>query len=163
MNPRCFFLRSFYLINILLYKKLENNCYCLRKNTLWCFQDPIINITELKEIHSEINLTVPDPILIPNLHDGLEAVSLYSRVNDVLGIHNGHCVQSRGKKCLSILFLFVSQQNAKKRKMEDGSGEDKGECKQSFVFIFCKMRTFYSVVLPFNKPYLYYIIIMLCL
>lgn len=38
------------------------------------FQDPTINITELKEIHSEINLTVPDPILIPKLHDGLEAV-----------------------------------------------------------------------------------------
>lgn len=37
-------------------------------------QDPSINITELKEIHSEINLTVPDPILLPNLHDGLEAV-----------------------------------------------------------------------------------------
>lgn len=37
-------------------------------------QDPSINITELKEIHSEINLTVPDPILLSNLHDGLEAV-----------------------------------------------------------------------------------------
>ncbi|XP_070846128.1 proteasome activator complex subunit 3 [Chaetodon auriga] len=51
-------------------------------------KDPIINITELKEIHSEINLTVPDPILLSNLHDGLEA------------------------------------QNAKKRKLEDGAGED---------------------------------------
>ncbi|KAM3591846.1 uncharacterized protein V6R79_008288 [Siganus canaliculatus] len=50
-------------------------------------KDPIINITELKEIHSEINLTVPDPILLPNLHDGLEA-------------------------------------NAKKRKLEDGGGDD---------------------------------------
>ncbi|XP_042371445.1 proteasome activator complex subunit 3-like, partial [Plectropomus leopardus] len=51
-------------------------------------KDPIINIAELKEIHSEINLTVPDPILLSNLHDGLEA------------------------------------QNAKKRKLEDGGGED---------------------------------------
>ena len=40
------------------------------------FQDPCINISELKEIHSEINLTVPDPILLSNLHDGLEAVRL---------------------------------------------------------------------------------------
>uniref|UniRef100_A0A8C8J1V6 Proteasome activator complex subunit 1 n=1 Tax=Oncorhynchus tshawytscha TaxID=74940 RepID=A0A8C8J1V6_ONCTS len=52
-------------------------------------KDPILNICELKEIHSEINLTVPDPILLSNLHDGLEA------------------------------------QNAKKRKMEDGTSEDK--------------------------------------
>ncbi|XP_056886863.1 proteasome activator complex subunit 3 isoform X1 [Takifugu flavidus] len=51
-------------------------------------KDPAINITELKDIHSEINLTVPDPILVPHLHDGLET------------------------------------QNAKKRKLEDGGGED---------------------------------------
>lgn len=44
-------------------------------------QDPSINITELKEIHSEINLTVPDPILLSNLHDGLDAVRL-NAVND---------------------------------------------------------------------------------
>lgn len=50
-------------------------------------KDPIINITELKEIHSDINVTVPDPILLPNLHDGLE-------------------------------------QNAKKRKLDDGDGDD---------------------------------------
>lgn len=43
---------------------------------IFLFQDPIINISELKEIHSEINLTVPDPILLSNLHDGLEAVRL---------------------------------------------------------------------------------------
>ncbi|XP_073346447.1 proteasome activator complex subunit 3 [Pagrus major] len=42
-------------------------------------KDPIINITELKEIHSEINLTVPDPILLPNLHDGLEAQNAKKR------------------------------------------------------------------------------------
>uniref|UniRef100_A0A8C4HWU3 Proteasome activator complex subunit 1 n=1 Tax=Dicentrarchus labrax TaxID=13489 RepID=A0A8C4HWU3_DICLA len=42
-------------------------------------KDPIINITELKEIHSEINLTVPDPILLSNLHDGLEAQNAKKR------------------------------------------------------------------------------------
>lgn len=39
-----------------------------------CFQDPVINIRELKEIHSEINLAVPDPILLTDIHDGLEGV-----------------------------------------------------------------------------------------
>lgn len=39
------------------------------------FQDPVINIRELKEIHSEINLAVPDPILLSDIHDGLEGVS----------------------------------------------------------------------------------------
>ncbi|MBN3308682.1 PSME3 protein, partial [Amia calva] len=51
-------------------------------------KDPILNINELKEIHSEINLTVPDPILLTNSHDGLEP------------------------------------QNTKKRKLEDGAGDD---------------------------------------
>ncbi|XP_061913242.1 proteasome activator complex subunit 3 isoform X1 [Entelurus aequoreus] len=35
-------------------------------------KDPIINIVEMKDIHSEINLTVPDPILLSNLHDGID-------------------------------------------------------------------------------------------
>ncbi|XP_041716191.1 proteasome activator complex subunit 3 isoform X1 [Coregonus clupeaformis] len=61
-------------------------------------KDPILNICELKEIHSEINLTVPDPILLSNhLHDGLEA------------------------------------QNAKKRIMEDCTGEDKVAGTKVFV------------------------------
>uniref|UniRef100_A0A3Q3F379 Proteasome activator complex subunit 3 n=1 Tax=Labrus bergylta TaxID=56723 RepID=A0A3Q3F379_9LABR len=42
-------------------------------------KDPIINISDLKEIHSDINLTVPDPILLPNLHDGLEAQNAKKR------------------------------------------------------------------------------------
>ncbi|TRY55137.1 hypothetical protein DNTS_032636 [Danionella cerebrum] len=54
-------------------------------------KDPMINITELKDIHSEINLAVPDPILLTDIHDGLE------------------------------------MQNAKKRKLEDGAGDDKGK------------------------------------
>ncbi|CAL1599982.1 unnamed protein product [Knipowitschia caucasica] len=42
-------------------------------------KDPIINIAELKEIHAEINITVPDPILLPNLHDGLDAQNAKKR------------------------------------------------------------------------------------
>uniref|UniRef100_A0A3Q4N9E8 Proteasome activator complex subunit 3 n=1 Tax=Neolamprologus brichardi TaxID=32507 RepID=A0A3Q4N9E8_NEOBR len=42
-------------------------------------KDPSINITELKEIHSDINLPVPDPILFSNLHDGLEAQNAKKR------------------------------------------------------------------------------------
>ncbi|XP_062859160.1 proteasome activator complex subunit 3 isoform X1 [Trichomycterus rosablanca] len=53
-------------------------------------KDPVINIRELKEIHSEINLAVPDPILLSDIHDGLDG-----------------------------------QQNSKKRKIEDGTGDDK--------------------------------------
>lgn len=51
-------------------------------------KDPVINVRDLKEIHSDINLAVPDPILLSDIHDGLE-------------------------------------QNAKKRKLEDGAGDDK--------------------------------------
>ncbi|KPP76163.1 proteasome activator complex subunit 3-like, partial [Scleropages formosus] len=36
-------------------------------------KDPILNIQELKDIHCEINLKVPDPILLTNSHDGLDA------------------------------------------------------------------------------------------
>lgn len=46
----------------------------VKKKKICFIQDPAINITELKEIHSEINLTVPEPILLPNLHDGLQSV-----------------------------------------------------------------------------------------
>uniref|UniRef100_A0A3B4EVD0 Proteasome activator complex subunit 3 n=1 Tax=Pundamilia nyererei TaxID=303518 RepID=A0A3B4EVD0_9CICH len=42
-------------------------------------KDPSINITELKEIHSDINLPVPDPILFSNLHDGLDAQNAKKR------------------------------------------------------------------------------------
>uniref|UniRef100_A0A3P8WC28 Proteasome activator complex subunit 3 n=1 Tax=Cynoglossus semilaevis TaxID=244447 RepID=A0A3P8WC28_CYNSE len=42
-------------------------------------KEPVINIKELKEIHSEINLTVPDPILLSNLHDGLEGQNAKKR------------------------------------------------------------------------------------
>ncbi|XP_029687760.1 proteasome activator complex subunit 3 isoform X2 [Takifugu rubripes] len=45
-------------------------------------KDPAINITELKDIHSEINLTVPDPILVPHLHDGLETNAKKRKLED---------------------------------------------------------------------------------
>ena len=53
-------------------------------NNPFVFQDPIINICDLKEIHSEINLTVPDPILISDLHDGLEAVSFHMKMEYIV-------------------------------------------------------------------------------
>ncbi|KAM9463098.1 proteasome activator complex subunit 3 isoform 2-T2 [Clarias gariepinus] len=42
-------------------------------------KDPVINIRELKEIHSEINLAVPDPILLTDIHDGLEGQNAKKR------------------------------------------------------------------------------------
>lgn len=41
-------------------------------------QEPILNVIDLKEIHSEINFKVPDPILFTNSHDGMDMVSLQS-------------------------------------------------------------------------------------
>nr|XP_061807874.1 proteasome activator complex subunit 3 isoform X3 [Nerophis lumbriciformis] len=67
-------------------------------------KEPIINIVELKEIHSDINLTVPDPILLSNLHDGLDSVS-----------------------------ILHGNQNAKKRKLEDGATEAKVTGTKVFV------------------------------
>ncbi|XP_019719763.1 proteasome activator complex subunit 3 isoform X1 [Hippocampus comes] len=49
------------------------------EHLLPCAQEPIINIVELKEIHSDINLTVPDPILLSNLHDGLDSQNAKKR------------------------------------------------------------------------------------
>lgn len=92
---------------------------------LCSIQDPAINIAELKDIHSEINLTVPDPILLPNLHDGLEAVRIHL---------NGTASPGRlqGESEILPLLLFL-QQNAKKRKLEDGGEEDLGECLNSHL------------------------------
>lgn len=63
------------------------------------FQDPAINIAELKDIHSEINLTVPDPILVPHLHDGLETVRQKAEFN--LKTFMQWC--RGGKLCYSVL------------------------------------------------------------
>ncbi|MBN3323525.1 PSME3 protein, partial [Atractosteus spatula] len=62
-------------------------------------KDPILNIIELKDIHSEINLSVPDPIILTNSHDGLEP------------------------------------QNTKKRKLEDGAGDDNCQVTGTKVFV----------------------------
>ncbi|KAM4635730.1 proteasome activator complex subunit 3-like [Polymixia lowei] len=51
-------------------------------------KEPILNVTDLKEIHSEIKFKVPDSIVFTNSHDGLD------------------------------------MQNAKKRKLEDGVGDE---------------------------------------
>lgn len=40
------------------------------------FQEPILNIHDLTQIHSDMNLPVPDPILLTNSHDGLDGVSI---------------------------------------------------------------------------------------
>ncbi|XP_041087685.1 proteasome activator complex subunit 3-like isoform X2 [Polyodon spathula] len=46
-------------------------------------KEPILNIVELKDIHSEINLTVPDPIFLTNSHDALEPQNAKKRkLND---------------------------------------------------------------------------------
>ncbi|ETE61710.1 Proteasome activator complex subunit 3, partial [Ophiophagus hannah] len=39
-------------------------------------KDPILNIHDLTQIHSDMNLPVPDPILLTNSHDGLDGVRL---------------------------------------------------------------------------------------
>lgn len=48
------------------------------------FQEPILNIHDLTQIHSDMNLPVPDPILLTNSHDGLDGVSvLYLSLSSV--------------------------------------------------------------------------------
>ncbi|XP_028845459.1 proteasome activator complex subunit 3 [Denticeps clupeoides] len=45
-------------------------------------KEPILNIRELKDIHSEIKLAVPDPILLTNIHDGLDMQNAKKRKLD---------------------------------------------------------------------------------
>uniref|UniRef100_A0A8D0GLE6 Proteasome activator complex subunit 1 n=1 Tax=Sphenodon punctatus TaxID=8508 RepID=A0A8D0GLE6_SPHPU len=42
-------------------------------------KDPILNIHDLTQIHSEMNLPVPEPILLTNSHDGLDGPNLKKR------------------------------------------------------------------------------------
>ncbi|XP_062387619.1 proteasome activator complex subunit 3-like [Sardina pilchardus] len=51
-------------------------------------KEPILNVQDFKEIQSELNVIVPDPVVFTNSHDGMDV------------------------------------QNAKKRKLEDGIGDD---------------------------------------
>lgn len=39
-------------------------------------QENILNVSDLKEIHSEIQFQLPDPIRFTNSHDGVDMVSL---------------------------------------------------------------------------------------
>lgn len=39
-------------------------------------QEPILNVQNLKDIQSEINLIVPDPISFTNSHDGVDVVGI---------------------------------------------------------------------------------------
>lgn len=45
-------------------------------------KEPALNIKELKEIHSDISLSVPDPILLSDLHDGLDTQNAKKRKLD---------------------------------------------------------------------------------
>ncbi|KAM8947076.1 proteasome activator complex subunit 3 [Pelodytes ibericus] len=42
-------------------------------------KEPMLNVQDLTHIHSEMNLPVPDPILLTNSHDGLDAPNLKKR------------------------------------------------------------------------------------
>ncbi|CAB1341851.1 unnamed protein product [Coregonus sp. 'balchen'] len=42
-------------------------------------KEPILNVADLKEIHSEINVKVPDPIILNNSHDGLDVQNARKR------------------------------------------------------------------------------------
>ncbi|NXP88105.1 PSME3 protein, partial [Passerina amoena] len=42
-------------------------------------QEPILNIHDLTQIHSDMNLPVPDPILLTNSHDGLDGPNMKKR------------------------------------------------------------------------------------
>uniref|UniRef100_A0A8C3CEC2 Proteasome activator complex subunit 3 n=1 Tax=Cairina moschata TaxID=8855 RepID=A0A8C3CEC2_CAIMO len=42
-------------------------------------EEPILNIHDLTQIHSDMNLPVPDPILLTNSHDGLDGPNMKKR------------------------------------------------------------------------------------
>ncbi|XP_018553984.1 proteasome activator complex subunit 3 [Lates calcarifer] len=45
-------------------------------------KEPILNVIDLKEIHSEINFKVPDPILFTNSHDGMDMNTKKRKLED---------------------------------------------------------------------------------
>ncbi|KAL3053084.1 proteasome activator complex subunit 3-like isoform X1 [Trematomus bernacchii] len=45
-------------------------------------REPILNVTDLKEIHSEIKFRVPEPILFTNSHDGMDTQNTRKRKLD---------------------------------------------------------------------------------
>ncbi|XP_077108132.1 proteasome activator complex subunit 3 isoform X2 [Ranitomeya variabilis] len=42
-------------------------------------KEPMLNVQDLSKIHSEMNLPVPEPILLSNSHDGIDAPTLKKR------------------------------------------------------------------------------------
>ncbi|NXX78351.1 PSME3 protein, partial [Urocolius indicus] len=42
-------------------------------------KEPILNVHDLTQIHSDMNLPVPDPILLTNSHDGLDGPNMKKR------------------------------------------------------------------------------------
>ncbi|KAM3864150.1 proteasome activator complex subunit 3-like [Diretmus argenteus] len=42
-------------------------------------KEPILNVSDLKEIHSDITFKIPDPILLSNSHDGLDTLNAKKR------------------------------------------------------------------------------------
>ncbi|CAJ0945008.1 unnamed protein product [Ranitomeya imitator] len=42
-------------------------------------KEPMLNVQDLSQIHSEMNLPVPEPILLSNSHDGIDAPTLKKR------------------------------------------------------------------------------------
>ncbi|XP_040291345.1 proteasome activator complex subunit 3 [Bufo bufo] len=42
-------------------------------------KEPMLNVQDLSQIHCEINLPVPDPILLSNSHDGIDTPTLKKR------------------------------------------------------------------------------------
>ncbi|KAF3845770.1 hypothetical protein F7725_002848 [Dissostichus mawsoni] len=47
-------------------------------------REPILNVTDLKEIHSEIKFRVPEPILFTNSHDGMDTNTRKRKLDDGL-------------------------------------------------------------------------------
>lgn len=48
-------------------------------------KEPILNVTDLKEIHSEIKFKVPEPILFTNSHDGVDGNTKKRKLQDGVG------------------------------------------------------------------------------
>lgn len=72
-------------INLMCAASFES-CYSfcgalvLMPSSLACFfQEPMLNVQDLSQIHSEMNLPVPDPILLSNSHDGIDAPTIKKR------------------------------------------------------------------------------------
>eukprot|EP00064_Thunnus_orientalis_P015519 superscaffoldBa00002888_g15573 len=89
-------------------------------------KEPILNVTDLKEIHSEIKFKVPEPILFTNSHDGLDTVSpqcVLSGVDHSLGTKAVNLMVALSKNNETSSSVCALQ-NTKKRKLEDGVADE---------------------------------------